>query len=251
MYRIQKWSTNLVRASRRSKRRRGVGRGCRPAGGAPEQGAGLWGGAPEQDVGGRNVKQGTGGREQIDGASSSLHLPPLSLFPPPPSLLLLTFSLGPATGRHRTSQGTALGVGQGPPGGRAFPWRAGPGWGPRHLAAGPAARGAPGWRRGLAQGPGHRPPGGQSLPAEQAGLGAPAAARQRPGGPAGRGPPRAADSNGGRARRPEWRAGGAPQLPGRRRAGSFRRRRRAGENFFAERARALWAWGSGSGERIS
>ena len=127
MYRIQKWSTNLVRASRRSKRRHGVGRGCRPAGGAPEQGAGLWGGAPEQDVGGRNVKQGTGGRERIDGASSSLHLPPLSLFPPPPSLLLLTFSLGPAMGRHRTSQGTALGAVQGPPGGRAFPWRAGPG----------------------------------------------------------------------------------------------------------------------------
>jgi len=107
----------------------------------------------------------------------------------------------------------------------------------------------PGRRRGLAQGPGHGPPGGQSLPAEQAGLGAPAAARQRPGGPAGRGPPRAADSNGGRAAAGMeggliLREGGAPQLPG---------RRRAGEIFFAERARALWAWGSGSGsgERIS
>jgi len=244
MYRIQKWSTNLVRASRRSKRRRGVGRGCRPAGGAPEQGAGLWGGAPEQDVGGRNVKQGTGGREQIDGASSSLHLPPLSLFPPPPSLLLLTFSLGPATGRHRTSQGTALGASQGPPGGRAFPWRAGPRWGPRHLAAGPAARGALGRRRGLAQGPGHGPPGSQSLPAEQAGLGAPAAARQRPGGPAGRGPHARRTAmeggrggqNGGRAGRPSCRVGGGRTLAagGRlpvARTGGFRRRA-GGRNFF-------------------
>jgi len=75
----------------------------------------------------------------------------------------------------------------------------------------------PGRRRGLAQGPGHGPPGGQSLPAEQAGLGAPAAARQRPGGPAGRGPrARRTAMEGGR--RPEWREGGAPQLPGRRRA---------------------------------
>ena len=111
-------------------------------------------------------------------------------------------------------------------------------WGPAHVAGTAQGPCAGAWPRAA------RRPKPSRRAGRAGGAGGRAAAPWRTGRAR---TPRAADSNGGRAAAGMeggliLREGGAPQLPG---------RRRAGEIFFAERARALWAWGSGSGERIS